>query len=276
MQATVSEIVEFLDAVYPPSLAADWDRVGLQVGDPDAPVRRILCVIDCVPETVAEAIEAGADLIVAHHPLLLRGVHSVATTTYKGRIVHDLIRHDIGLFVAHTNADCAPGGVAEALFDIVGLKNMRALGAESLLAVPGRIGRLPVPMAFSAFVAQVAAALPATATGLRAAGDPDREISTVAISPGAGDSFLAAAQAAGVDAYLTADLRHHPASEHVAAGGPALIDAPHWATEWPWLPGLAGILTAGTGIGSIVSNLNTDPWTMHTCGDGYGRAVTNE
>jgi dinuclear metal center YbgI/SA1388 family protein len=272
MQASVGSIVEFLDAVYPQSLAADWDRVGLQVGDPDVPVRRILCVIDCVPETVAEAIAADVDLIVAHHPLLLRGVHSVATTTYKGRIVHDLIGHGIGLFVAHTNADCAPGGVAEALFDVIGLADMRALGAESLLAVPGRIGRLPVPMTFSAFVDRVAAALPATAAGLRAAGDPSREISTVAISPGAGDTYLAAAQAAGVDAYLTADLRHHPAGEHIAAGGPALVDASHWATEWPWLAGLAGILTAGTGIGSIVSTLNTDPWTMHAHADGYGRA----
>src|SRR5690606_40508376 len=85
---------------------------------------------------------------------------------------------------------------------------------------------------------------PRTAAPLRVAGAPDREVRTVAVCGGAGDSLLATARAAGVDVYLTADLRHHPASEHMEAGGPALIDAAHWATEWPWLPVAADRLTS--------------------------------
>ncbi len=104
-----------LDARYPPSWADEWDRVGLVVGDPAAPVRRALLAVDCVPETVDEALGAGVDLIVVHHPLLLRGVHSVATTTYKGAIVHRLIGAGVALFVAHTNADVARPGVSDAL-----------------------------------------------------------------------------------------------------------------------------------------------------------------
>ena len=70
----------------------------------------MLLAVDCVPETVDEAVAAGADLMVVHHPLLLRGVHSVATTTYKGALVHRLIRAGVALLVAHTNADVARPG----------------------------------------------------------------------------------------------------------------------------------------------------------------------
>src|SRR5690606_38354683 len=89
---TVAEVAFALEQRYPPEWAEDWDRVGLVLGEPSARVDTVLCVVDCVPETVAQALEIGAQMIVAHHPLLLRGVSSVAPTTYQGRIVHDLIK----------------------------------------------------------------------------------------------------------------------------------------------------------------------------------------
>jgi dinuclear metal center YbgI/SA1388 family protein len=225
--------------------------------------------VDCVPETVAEALAADVDLIVAHHPLLLRGVSSVAPTTYKGRIIHQLIKNDVALYVAHTNADVANPGVSDALAARLGLQDLRPLrpAAPGTRAAgegrgTGRVGRLPRPMTLAELTAHAAAVLPATAWGVRAAGDPGRTITTVAVCGGAGDSFLADAVAAGVDAYLTADLRHHPASEHVAGGGPALLDAAHWATERPWLDDLAAYLRESVGVEVIVSDLNTDPWTV--------------
>ncbi|MEH1011694.1 Nif3-like dinuclear metal center hexameric protein [Micromonospora sp. CPCC 206060] len=267
---TVADVVAVLERRYPPAWAEQWDRVGLVVGDPATPVRRIACVVDCVPETVTEARAAGADLIVAHHPLLLRGVSSVAATTYKGRIVHDLIRHDMALYVAHTNADVAEPGVSDALaarFGLTGLRPLHPAAPGSPAAGGGRgigrIGQLPQPMTLAELTAHAAAVLPPTAWGVRSAGEPDRVIRTLAVSGGAGDSFLAEATAAGVDAFLTADLRHHPASEHLAAGGPALLDAAHWATERPWLDDLAGYLRDTVGIETLVSDLDTDPWTVH-------------
>jgi putative NIF3 family GTP cyclohydrolase 1 type 2 len=133
----------------------------------------------------------------------------------------------------------------------------------------GRIGTLPEPEPLHAFVDRVAAALPGTAWGVRAAGDPDRPVRRVAVCGGAGDSALDAAVAAGVDAYVTADLRHHPASEHLLAGQmnpatPALVDVAHWASEWPWCAQAADILRTALG-GSVevrVSTLRTDPWTV--------------
>jgi dinuclear metal center YbgI/SA1388 family protein len=266
----LAALVAALERRYPPVWAEQWDRVGLVVGDPEAPVRRAACVVDCVPETVAEALATGVDLIVAHHPLLLRGVSSVAATSYKGRIVHDLIRNDIALYVAHTNADVANPGVSDALAARLGLTDLRPLRPAAVGSAAagqgrgiGRIGRLPRPLTLAALTGLAARSLPPTAWGVRAAGDPERTISTVAVCGGAGDGFLADATAAGVDAYLTADLRHHPASEHLAGHGPALLDAAHWATERPWLDDVAGYLAAETGVATLVSDLDTDPWTLH-------------
>ncbi|NJP32979.1 Nif3-like dinuclear metal center hexameric protein [Micromonospora sp. HSS6-12] len=267
---TVADVVAELERRYPPAWAEEWDRVGLVLGEPCAPVRRVLCVVDVVPETVAEAVEAGVDMIVAHHPLLLRGVSSVAPTTYKGRIIHRLIKADVALYVAHTNADVADPGVSDALAARFGLTGLRPLHRPAPGSPAhgdgrgiGRIGELPRPMTLAELTRHAAAVLPATAWGVRAAGDPERTVRTLAVSGGSGDSFLGDATAAGVDAFLTADLRHHPAGEHLATGGPALLDAAHWATERPWLDDLAALLRETTGVETLVSDLDTDPWTVH-------------
>ncbi|MFN8076176.1 MAG: Nif3-like dinuclear metal center hexameric protein [Kineosporiaceae bacterium] len=134
----------------------------------------------------------------------------------------------------------------------------------------GRVGRLSQPTTVRDFAMLVAEALPSTTQGVRIAGDPNATVSRVAVCGGAGDSLLAAARAADVDVYVTADLRHHPAlelREEAGDGGPHLIDVAHWASEWPWLAGvsnrLAGILEdAGTPVEVHVSTRCTDPWTF--------------
>jgi putative NIF3 family GTP cyclohydrolase 1 type 2 len=120
-----------------------------------------------------------------------------------------------------------------------------------------------VPTTLAGLAALAADRLPSTSWGVRAAGDPDRPVRTVAVCGGAGDGYLADARRAGVDAYLTADLRHHVASEYLADGGPALLDAAHWATERPWLDAVAAQLSSELGIASLASDLDTDPWTLH-------------
>jgi dinuclear metal center YbgI/SA1388 family protein len=231
-------------------------------------VRRVLCVVDSVPETVDQAIAAGADLIVAHHPLLLKPVSSIAPDTFKGRIIHRLIRAGIALYAAHTNADTANPGVSDALAARLDLIDLRPLVPAAGTAAGGgrgigRIGELAVPVPLAEFAEFAARRLPVTAAGVRAAGDPKRLVRTIAVCGGAGDSFLADATAAGVDAYLCADLRHHPASEHLAAGGPALLDVAHWASERPWLDDVAQWLREQFPVETIVSDLDTDPWTVH-------------
>ncbi|WP_182874344.1 Nif3-like dinuclear metal center hexameric protein [Microbispora sp. H10670] len=268
----LAEVVARLDALYDPSWAESWDAVGLVCGDPEQPVRKILFAVDPVAVVVDEALAWGADLVVTHHPLYLRGTTSVAATTFKGRVVHRLIRGGAALYAAHTNADVADPGVSDALARAVGLTgDLRPLqpAADDPRRGLGRIGDLPAPMPLREFAALAAAGLPRTAAPLRVAGDPDRTVRTVAVCGGAGDSLLGTARAAGVDVFLTADLRHHPAGEHLEAGGPALVDASHWATEWPWLADAAERLTSALAAGGItvearVSGAVTDAWTATT------------
>jgi dinuclear metal center YbgI/SA1388 family protein len=121
----LGEIVRLLDRRFPPGNAEPWDAVGLVVGDPAAEVDRALFAVDPVAATVREALDWGADLLVCHHPLFLKGVHGVAATSAKGRVAHDLVRGGCALYVAHTNADAAPGGVADSLAAAVGLRDTR-------------------------------------------------------------------------------------------------------------------------------------------------------
>ncbi|MFE0464785.1 Nif3-like dinuclear metal center hexameric protein [Kitasatospora sp. NPDC058965] len=269
----LSEVIHALDELYPPHWAESWDAVGLVCGDPEDEVRRVLFAVDPVRAVVEEAVDWGADLLVTHHPLYLRGTTSVAADSFKGRVVHRLIRSGIALHVAHTNADHADPGVSDALAEAIGLKVTGPLLADPTDPAgrrgTGRIGELPEPLPLAAFADRVAAGLPATATGVRVSGDPDRPVHRVAVCGGSGDGFFAEVRKAGVDAYVTADLRHHPASEAAeAARGIALVDAAHWATEWPWLTLAARDLGAaaarnGWQLETRVSTLVTDPWTAH-------------
>ncbi|BBY30610.1 Nif3-like dinuclear metal center hexameric protein [Mycolicibacterium sediminis] len=370
MSVRLADVIDVLDAAYPPSLAQEWDSVGLVCGDPDEPVDSVVVAVDATPAVVADVPKRS--LLLAHHPLLLRGVDTVSADTPKGRLLHRLIRWGSALFTAHTNADAAAPGVSDALAEALGLVVEGVLDRESdgrrldkwVLFVPdgaadavrdavfaagagrigdyshccwtvegtgqflphdgaspaigavgevervaerrieviapaglrtevlaamraahpyeepafdvvalaplptgtgiGRVGALPQPQPLSAFVARVAAALPATTWGVRAAGDPDALVSRVAVCGGAGDSLLDAADAAGVQAYLTADLRHHPADEHRRASDVALVDVAHWASEQPWCGQAAALLERhfGTALPVRVSSIRTDPWNI--------------
>jgi dinuclear metal center YbgI/SA1388 family protein len=367
----LADVIAALEAVYPPHTAESWDAVGLVCGDPDEPVSKVMVCVDPVESTVEDAIEQGAQLLIAHHPLMLRGVNGVPKNDPKGALVHRLIRNNAALFCAHTNADSALPGVSDALAEKIGLTVTGPLTAapeEPLLAlttwvphedaeivlqalfeagagnvgeyhdvawvdetreqfrpgakatpvigqnneltrhavarvevvldktrrkavvqalldahpyeqvgytlhefveVPsnrgiGRIGELSEAEPLFVFTQRVADALPGTAWGVRAAGNPQRMIKRVAVCGGAGDSYLKTAARARVDAYVTADLRHHPASEHLAAGGPALVDVSHWASEWPWCEQAADVVRRAFGgtVEVLVSTRRTDPWTV--------------
>jgi dinuclear metal center YbgI/SA1388 family protein len=263
---TLADLVRIFEDRYDPAWAESWDAVGLVCGDPQAEIRRVLFAVDPVAEVADEALEWGAGLIVTHHPLLLRPVHGVPATTPKGRLVHRLITGGVALFTAHTNADVADPGVSDALAHAVGLTGpLRPLSpsADDPRRGLGRIGELPAPVTLREFTAGAAKGLPATAAGLRVAGDPESLVRTVAVCGGAGDSLLGAAREAGADVYLTADLRHHPASEFREEGRTALVDAGHWATEWPWLDDAAQ-LVRDTGIETRISTAVTDAWTFQS------------
>ncbi|WP_029767804.1 Nif3-like dinuclear metal center hexameric protein [Haloglycomyces albus] len=266
---TFAEITEHLDTLYPRHWAEPWDRVGLVTGRGETEVAAVHLAVDPTPATVAEARRNGANLIVTHHPLLLRGVSSLdPAADFKGELIHTLIENGMGLYCAHTNADVANPGVSDALARLLHLHELEPLhalsGAEHTGSGRGigRVGHLRRAITLGEFSAQAAAVLPRTSWGLRVAGDVNRPVRRIAVSGGAGDSYLNDAAAAEVEVYLTADLRHHPASEAIDNGGPALIDAAHWATERPWLDLLATQLADVVPTVSV-SDIPTDPWNHH-------------
>ncbi len=272
---TVGDIVGWMDAWYPPGQADSWDRVGLILGSRTAPVKRVLLAVDPVQAVADQAVALGADLVITHHPLYLRGASFISEDDPKGRLVTQLIRANIALFNAHTNADVAHPGVAQALADLIGLQDAVPMKPRPSADVTGpvlghgRIGTLPKPLSLEQFARHVAGVLPAGPNGLLVGGHLQRQISRVAVSGGSGDSFLDLATDLGADAFLTADLRHHPASEHLEnPDAPALLSGSHWATEWPWLPVLADQIRAqaqmrGVSLEVFVSRQVTEPWAQH-------------
>lgn len=268
---TVADVVQVIDGLYPPQFQESWDSVGLIVGDTSQSVRHIRLAIDPVEAVVREACNDGVDFLLTHHPLFLRGTSSVATTHTKGRVVHQLIEGGCALMNAHTNADVAPYGVAEALADAVGLPTPRI----PLLPHPdhpaiglGRVADFATPISVRDFSARVAQGLPASPSGVLVSGDLDRMVRRVAVSGGAGDSLLVRTREMGVECFVTADLRHHPASEHCEDGGAALIVGSHWATEYPWVHVAAAAIrkemkARGWHCDIDVSSTVTEAWSLH-------------
>ena len=269
--ATLGLIQLAVEELWPESLAEDWDEVGLVAGHPNAEVHRVMFAVDPTIDVIEEAIDFGAELLITHHPLLLKGVTSVAANTAKGKAVHRLIESGTALLTVHTNGDSAVGGVSDVLADALGLQNVAPL-TPAANGLPeegiGRVGDLDEVLTLGDFAARVYGILPSVAGGVRVSGDRDGLIRRVAVCGGAGDSLFGEVRASNADVYVTADLRHHPASEAREAAvndRPYLIDVSHFASEWLWLPAaaeaLGNVLTdQGHDVEIRVSATNSDPW----------------
>ena len=268
---TLGDVLLAVEELWPASLAEPWDEVGPVVGRPERPVTRIMFAVDPTLEVIADAISRGTQLLITHHPLLLKPVNSVAATGFKGEAVHLLIESGCALVTAHTNADSALGGVSDVIADALGVLDTTPL-SPSKDGLPeegiGRVGMLAEPMKLGDFAERVFETMPTVAGGVRVAGDPAGIVQKIAVCGGAGDSLFEAVRASEADAYVTADLRHHPASEAREAslnGKPYLIDVSHFASEWLWLPAAAKALgnvleEMGHDVEIEVSQINSDPW----------------
>jgi dinuclear metal center YbgI/SA1388 family protein len=263
---TIADVAAVAELLWPAAGAEPWDAVGLIAGDLDSPVTSITLAVDAVLDAVDEAVESGADLLLVHHPLLLRGVTTVASDRYKGAVLTKLIRANCALFAAHTNADVVETGTSATFAARLGLVDQRPIvpGPDPARGI-GRVGTLPEPTTLGRLARALGELLPATASGIRVSGGFDAPVSTVALCGGAGDAYLSEPSVLAADVYITSDLRHHPASEARenarVSRGPALIDVSHWASEWLWLEAAASELReALPDVTITVSDLRTDPW----------------
>lgn len=267
MSTELSQLLSRFESLWPLNGAEEWDAPGLVTGEAKQRISRVLLTVDVTSEIVEEAIDGGFDLILAHHPFMLRGITSASEDSSKGSTLAKAIRANLAIYAAHTNADIVEAGVSDVLATSLGVQNGKPLAATANPMIGhGRVGSLAEPMQLGDFARLIAKVLPSTASGVRVAGNYEQMVSKVAVSGGAGDSFIGAAQASGADVFVTADLRHHPAQdakEHalVAASPMALIDVSHWASEWLWLDVAAEILAKEfSNIKFAVSQIRTDPW----------------
>lgn len=267
MAAELDALIAHFENLWPVEGAEEWDVPGMVVGSLKQRVSRVLLTVDVTNEILDEAIDGGFDLILAHHPYLLKPINSVSEEKAKGALVSKAIKAGVAIYAAHTNADIVAAGVSDVLAKSLGISNARPLLSVSAANIGhGRIGELESPISLGDFARQVSRVLPSTATGVRVAGDYEAEVRTIAVCGGAGDSFIAIAAEAGADVYLTADLRHHPAQDAreqslLNNNRPFLIDVSHWASEWLWLDVAASQLKNFAGdIQFVVSQVRTDPW----------------
>ena len=230
---TVGDILDYLETLAPRSMKMDWDNVGLLCGGRSRPVTKVLLALDPFEGVCREAKEWGEELIVTHHPLIFNPLKAVTDETALGRSIQLLCAAGISAVNAHTNLDCAPGGVNDCLAAALGLRDVRAIdpmGTDELGREWGllRMGTVP-EQSLDAFLATVKAAL--HCPGLRYAAGM-RPIRRVAVGGGACGGELEAVAASGCDAFVTADLKYNQFAD-AAALGLTLIDAGHFETENP-------------------------------------------
>lgn len=265
MAQNVSSLVSTFERLWPLSGAEEWDRPGLAIGNPKAEVSRVLLAVDVTKSVLQEALSTGSQLVLAHHPLLLKGESYLAEDRLKGNLVSFAVQNQIAVYTAHTNADIVENGVSDVLAKELDLKEARPLVPISSDAGHGRIGSLASAMPLGELAKLVSRMLPPTNAPVRVAGDTKADVSVVAVVGGAGDSFISAAQQAGAQVLITSDLRHHVTLD--AATDPskpvALIDVSHFAAESLWLSVAASQLAKlHPHVEFIVSEVITDPWSM--------------
>lgn len=266
MSVQLKDLLAQFESLWPTAGAEAWDAPGLVTGAASQRVSRVLLTVDVTSEILDEAIDGKFDLVLAHHPFIMRGVSSLSEQTAKGALLAKAIRAGVAIFAAHTNADIVENGVSDTIAKKLGLQDVAALAPAGQPIGHGRVGNLPTPIKLGEFARFLAQVLPSTASGVRVSGDYERVVSRVALCGGAGDSFIDAAFAAEACVYVTSDLRHHPAQDAKEAFetqgvGPALIDVSHWASEWLWLDSAAEQLQSKfSGIQFLVSQIRTDPW----------------
>ena len=256
---TVAQVAAHLETIAPLPLQESYDNAGLLVGDPATPVTGVLTTLDCTEEIVAEAVARGCNLVVAHHPIVFRGLKRFNGTDYVERTVIRAIREGVAIYAIHTNLDNVRfRGVNERIARTLGLENLRLLAPKNEEATvgSGMLGELPQPLAEPQFLRLLRDRL---LTGVvrhtPLLGQPVR---TVALCGGAGGFLLGRARAAGAQAFVTADYKYH---EFFDANGEIVIcDVGHYESEQFTTQLLAEVLSEEfTTFAVLCTQRNTNP-----------------
>ncbi len=265
MPLPLTNLLGTFESLWPLAGAEEWDRPGLTTGNSNQTITKALLCVDVTLEVISEAKQLGCELVISHHPLLLKGVNFLSEDQLKGELVSFAVKNSIAVYSAHTNADIVVDGVSDILAQQLGLASTKPLVATGDGIGHGRIGRLKSPQSLSDYAKFVSSCIPETNAPIRVAGNLNKMIETVAVVGGAGDSFIPAAAQSGADLLITSDLRHHVVLDAVSdpTNPLALIDISHFAAESLWLkPTQITLSKLIPEVSFVVSSIPTDPWTM--------------
>lgn len=224
----LATLLQELDRICPWEYQEDFDNSGLQVGDEDDDCHQVLLAFDFTEAILDEAIEKGCDTIITHHPFLFRGVKSIHTQDWQGKMIYKLIENKVALIAMHTNLDKIDFGVNMKLAADLGLENTRVFLVEESGCGLGAVGTLPAPQKFGDFVQAVKQNLHRPC--VKYVGDENKEVMSIGVLGGAGAEFLATARDKGLDVYLSSDFKYHDAQKAQNIDM-CIIDAGHFGTE---------------------------------------------
>ncbi|MGD9279694.1 MAG: Nif3-like dinuclear metal center hexameric protein [Desulfobacterales bacterium] len=280
MGATVAKIKQIMDELAPPLLAEEWDNVGLQIGDPRQPVRRIWVALDPTLHVVKAACQKKVDLLITHHPLIFRPLKTIDFDTPGGSIIQMAAHHKLAIFSAHTNLDIVRDGVNDVLAQRLGLQNPTVLkpvqvgerakeeiaalsGGEAEFGI-GRIGSLAKAGSLNSLVSMVKKRL--KLDFVKVAGDLEMKVTRVAICSGSGSGLMEAFLSSKAQAYISGDIHYHDALEANSLNR-AIIDIGHFPSEHLMVDALARqlenvISKAGIEAEIVACTIEKDPFRI--------------
>jgi dinuclear metal center protein, YbgI/SA1388 family len=281
MAVSVGLVAQIIERIAPKSWAEDWDNVGLLVGSGSATVDRILITLDGTLEVVEEAKACGAQLIVAHHPIIFRPLKNLRSDNAAAQVPLRLLQHQIGYYAAHTNLDQSVVSSSQSLGEMIGLEKMeilertddqnpsrplenpRGYGVVGYLSKPEKLGFFWKRFMDQLRLADIYAHS-YELSGVRLAGQSEKELRKIVIVNGSGGRFVSKALFKGADLLISGDVDHHTVLDALE-GGMAVGDLGHFLSEAPMLRTLQNYLSAEKslqGIKILVSSKNRSPWVL--------------
>ncbi|MCL1939648.1 MAG: Nif3-like dinuclear metal center hexameric protein [Desulfovibrionaceae bacterium] len=265
----VFDIINLIEKMAPPEFAASWDNSGVQVAALREEIQSLAVLLDPTPEKLEQAVEAGADFILAHHPLLMQPRYPNRADSYLSTLSL-LFTRNIWLYSAHTSLDANPEGPVRWLARDLGLQSLEVL--ESTVSLGSRLplsplsgfgfsGTLPEALSYDAFCRSLAAAL--GKDSWQACGPKPAQVFRVACCPGAGNSLLTDAAVSGADVYITGDVKYHTALEAVSLGL-HVLDVGHFILEEEMMRRLAADLAVALPL-PVRFIASRDPITVERC-----------
>lgn len=265
------EIIDLLNRWAPSYLIDEWDNTGFQIGDPKKEVKKVLLSLDLDNEVFEKAISEKAQMIITHHPIIFKPIKSLTRTSYKERLIYDIIKEDIVVYNAHTNLDLAEGGVNDALAKILEIRSTEPLkiiyeGGDGPYTKDkafgyGRVGEIERRSLFN-YLDLVKERL--NVEKIIVYGNNNRDINKVAVCGGSGSSFIYDAYLKGADIYITGDVKYHEA-QYANELGLTMVDAGHYHTEKVILPVIKEYLEEelGKAIEISIHNQSSPPYVVY-------------